>query len=84
MVAIAARQAVSEDEYFELETEAEVRHEFCNGEVVEMPSALPSHNIIAGNFFAILNFLFRRHPYQAYITDQRLWIPEANRLSIPM
>lgn len=83
MVAIAVRQAVSEDEYFALETEAEVRHEFCDGEVIEMPGALPSHNIIAGNFFAILNFLFRRQSYQAYITDQRLWIPETNRYVYP-
>ena len=83
MVVAAVHQSIPVDEYFELETTSDVRHEYRNGEIVEMPGGLPSHNTIAGNFFAVLNFLLRRQPYRAYITDQRLWIPETNRYTYP-
>ena len=41
-----------------------------------MAGGLPNHNQIAGNIYATFNFTFRGKPFQAFITDQRLWIPK--------
>ncbi|MFM6074607.1 MAG: Uma2 family endonuclease, partial [Dolichospermum sp.] len=40
-----------------------------------MTGGTPDHNQLAGNFYAILNFALKRQPYQVFVTDQRLWIP---------
>jgi Uma2 family endonuclease len=69
----------SPEEYFELETSAEYRSEYCDGEIITMTGGTPNHNQIAGNFYAALNFALKGQPYRVYITDMRLGIPQ-NRL----
>jgi Uma2 family endonuclease len=63
-------------EYFELEVNSEERHEYTDGKIVRMTGGTPNHNQIVGNFYAALNFLLRRQPYQVFVLDQRLWIPK--------
>ncbi len=63
------------EEYLELEANSEERHEYIDGEIILMPGGMPNHNRIAGNLYAALNFVFKRQPYDVFITDQRLWIP---------
>ena len=69
-------QSYSVEEYLAIEVESEVRNEYRDGEIVPMAGGLPNHNQIAGNIYATLNFAFRGKPLQAFITDQRLWIPK--------
>lgn len=70
-------------EYLEFEVNSEERHEYINGEIVLMVGGTPNHNKIAGNFYATLNFALKRQPYQVFITDQRLWIPEKRIYTYP-
>jgi Uma2 family endonuclease len=67
------------EEYLEMEISAEERHEYRNGEIIVMAGGLPNHNRVAGNISAQINFALRGKPYQAFVTNQRLWIPP-NRL----
>ena len=62
-------------EYLELEVNSDIRHEYINGLIIHKTGGTPDHNQLAGNFYAILNFALKRQPYQVFVTDQRLWIP---------
>ncbi|MEH2316132.1 Uma2 family endonuclease [Nostoc sp.] len=66
----------SPTEYLELEVISEYRHEYIDGQIIPMTGGTPNHNQIAGNFYAALNFAFKRQPYRVFIADQRLWIPK--------
>ncbi|AFZ58725.1 Uma2 family endonuclease [Anabaena cylindrica FACHB-243] len=66
----------SPEEYLELEVNSEIRHEYINGLIIPMTGGTPNHNQLAGNFYAVLNFALKRQPYQVFVTDQRLWIPD--------
>lgn len=71
------------EEYLELEVQSIDRHEYINGEMMLMAGGTPNHNTIAGNFHTALNVGLRRRPYQVFITDQRLWIPEKRIYTYP-
>lgn len=71
------------EEYLNFEVSSEQRHEYINGEIVLMAGGMPNHNIIAGNLYATLNFALKRQPYRAFVTDQRLWIPEKRIYTYP-
>ena len=73
----------SPEEYLELEINSEERHEYINGEIIVMTGGTPNHNKIAGNLYAALNFGLKRQPYQVFITDQRLWIPNKRIYTYP-
>ncbi|MEC4815453.1 MAG: Uma2 family endonuclease, partial [Scytonema sp. PMC 1069.18] len=63
------------EEYLELETAATFRSEYYDGQIIPMAGGTPNHNKIAGNFYAALNFTFKRQPYDIFMSDMRLWIP---------
>jgi Uma2 family endonuclease len=63
-------------EYLELEVTLENRNEYIDGQIIPMTGGTPNHNKITGNFYAALNFALKRQPYQVFVTDQRLWIPQ--------
>ena len=70
-------------EYLSLESKSEVRHEYRDGEIIEMTGGTPNHNDIAGNFYAFLKLALRGKGYKVYMTDLRLWIPQFNVFTYP-
>jgi Uma2 family endonuclease len=73
----------SPESYLEMEVQSEERHEYRDGEIVLMTGGTPNHNKIAGNIYSTLNFAFRGKPYQVFIADQRLWMPEKRLYGYP-
>ncbi|MDY6939565.1 MAG: Uma2 family endonuclease [Cyanobacteriota bacterium] len=73
----------TEAEYFNFETQSELRHEYRDGEILETTGGTPNHNQIAANLITALTFALRRKPYRAFITDQHLWISDANTHTYP-
>lgn len=71
------------EEYLELEINSEERHEYINGEVVCVTGGTPNHNKIALNLAASLNLGLKRQPYDVFVTDQRLWIPQKRIYTYP-
>ncbi|NEP20009.1 MAG: Uma2 family endonuclease [Leptolyngbya sp. SIO4C1] len=71
------------EEYLALEVESELRSEFRDGAIVEMTGGTPEHNEITGMFIFLLRAALRKQPYSIFVTDQRLWIPEANVYTYP-
>jgi Uma2 family endonuclease len=71
------------EEYLELEIASETRHEYRNGEIVEMTGGTPQHNRISGNLYIALSLALKTKPYETFHIDQRLWIPAANLHTYP-
>jgi Uma2 family endonuclease len=78
-----APQRYSSEEYLAIEVAAADRHEYRDGEIIPMAGGLPDHNQVAGNIYATLNFALRGQPYQAFMTDQRLWVPSKQIYTYP-
>jgi Uma2 family endonuclease len=70
-------------EYLALEVESDVRHEYCNGEIIPMTGGTPAHNEIAATLIFLLKTALRKQPYSIFVTDQRLWIPEVDVYTYP-
>jgi len=71
------------EEYFTLEVESELRHEYRNGEIIPMSGGTPAPNEIAGNLMLTIKSALKGQPYSIFIADQRVWIPEYNFYTYP-
>jgi Uma2 family endonuclease len=76
-------QRYSLEEYLAIEVEAEEKHEFRDGEIIPMAGGLPNHNRITLNLGGFLNFASMGNPYQVFVADQRVWIPEKRLYTYP-
>ncbi|MEL6912211.1 MAG: Uma2 family endonuclease [Cyanobacteria bacterium J06598_4] len=54
-----------------------------NGEVKLMTGGTPNHNRICRNLLIALELAFKGKPFETFITDQRLSIPERNIYTYP-
>lgn len=77
------QQKYTIEEYFDLEIPSIDRHTYIDGEIILMPGGTPNHNRITANLLSVLNFALKRQPYDVFVTDQRLWIPEKRILTYP-
>ena len=83
MVTQLVKKSYSTAEYLELEAEAEIRHEFINGEIVEMAGGTTSHNEIVTNLCLLLKPPLRQKRGKVYTENVRLWIPNFNIFTYP-
>ena len=67
------------EEYRNLETIAEVKHEYHDGEIIEMTGVSINHNSILINLIVLLKLALRGTNYRLQSSDLRLWIPQYNR-----
>lgn len=77
------QQLHSVEEYLELETRANERHEYINGAVIPMAGGSPRHNKIKVNLIIALGVALKDTPYQVFDSDQRLWILEHRTFTYP-
>jgi Uma2 family endonuclease len=61
-------------EYLEGELDANVRHEYIDGQVYAMAGASDRHNRIAGNIYARLSFHLGDNPCEPFISDMKLFV----------
>ena len=73
----------SPEEYLELETAAEYRSEYLNGQIIPMAGGKPNHNKISLNLSSALNFALRQTAYDVFMSDLRLWIPNCRLYTYP-
>lgn len=71
------------EEYLELESTAEYKNEYQDGEIVPMTGGTTNHNKIALNFAAYSKFGLKGQKYEIYIGDVRLWIPLHRQYTYP-
>ncbi|MCH8318755.1 MAG: Uma2 family endonuclease [Bacteroidetes bacterium] len=68
----AIKKKLSVEEYFELEKNSEIRHEYYQGEIFDMAGASKKHNIIAFNCASALKNALKRKQCDVFIQDLRL------------
>ncbi|MEG4168291.1 MULTISPECIES: Uma2 family endonuclease [unclassified Microcoleus] len=71
------------EEYLALEEAADYKSEYIDGEIFPMAGGSTNHNQIAGNFYAELNFAFKKQDYRVFMSDVRLWIPKKRIYTYP-
>lgn len=77
------QQYYTPEEYLELETVAEYKSEYIDGQIIPMAGGSVNHNRIALNLSANINISFRQQPFEVLIGDVRLWIPERRIYTYP-
>lgn len=73
----------SPEEYLELETAAEYRSEYLNGQIIPMAGGKANHNQIAINLVSAINYNLRKKPYRVFMSDLRLSIPDRSLYTYP-
>ena len=70
-------------DYFALEAQSEVRHEFFEGEIFAMAGASIAHNTIAGNFYVTLRQSLRGKKCRVQMEAVRLAVEEGRHYTYP-
>ena len=73
----------SPKEYLELETQAEYRSEYHDGQIIPMAGGKPNHNQLAINLTSAINYNLKKQPYRVFMSDLRLWIPNCRLYTYP-
>jgi Uma2 family endonuclease len=71
------------EEYFQQEATAQFRSEYHNGTVLALSANTLNHNRLAGGFGNAFNTHFEDSPYEAFVTDMRLWVSTYNLFTYP-
>ncbi|GEA26429.1 hypothetical protein MiAbW_00982 [Microcystis aeruginosa NIES-4325] len=79
MLTSSPPKTLSLEEYRNLETSAETKHEYHDGEIIEMTGGSINHNSILINLIVLLKLALRGTNYRLQSSDLRLWIPQYNR-----
>jgi Uma2 family endonuclease len=78
-----APQPISENEYWRLEEESSVKHEYFRGFLYAMAGASRSHNVLAMNAAGSLHGQLRGKPCRAVGSDQRVKIEATGLQTYP-
>lgn len=70
-------------EYLKSESEADIKHEFINGEIIPMAGGTTNHNEIITNLCVILKPLLRKQKSRIYTENVKLWIPSFQVFTYP-
>ncbi len=73
----------SPEEYLELETAAEYRSEYLNGQIIPMAGGKPNHNQLIINLTSAINYKIRKKLYRVFMSDLRLSIPNCRLYTYP-
>ena len=71
------------EEYFELERNSQVKHEFVEGQLIEMPGEKRIANRVAGSIYALLLQLLNHKVFEVYIQDVKLSTVKGKRYRYP-
>jgi len=83
MVTQLTQNVYTPQEYLEWESDAEVRHEFINGEIIPMAGGTTRHNEIVTNLCVFLKPTLRQQGRRLYSENVRLWIPASEVFTYP-
>ena len=74
---------LSPAEYLEFEQHSEIRHEYVDGIVYEMPGESKENNLVAGNIYTELRKPARVFGCWVAFEGIKLWLPRLNRYYYP-
>jgi len=74
---------LSEEEYINFELHSEIRHEFVNGKLVDIPGESLLHNHIASNTLVALKIAVHDKGYNVFIEDTKVKLPDEVKYYYP-
>jgi Uma2 family endonuclease len=77
------KKSYTPEEYLELENQSEMKHEYLNGEIIEMTGGTTNHNKLALKIASKLLAILEDQDYEVYMGDVRLWIEKYRRYTYP-
>ncbi len=80
---VEATKLYTPEEYLQPEISSEERHQYIDGQIILMTGGTPNHNRIILSLRAMLHFALKRQPYDVFVSNQRLWIPEKRIYTYP-
>jgi Uma2 family endonuclease len=80
---VTTKTYYSPEEYLELETTAEYRSEYLDGQIIPMAGGKPNHNKISLNLSSALNYALKKTAYDVFMSDLRLMIPDRSLYTYP-
>jgi Uma2 family endonuclease len=83
MVALPDRLLMTYEEYLVWESTQEVRHEYCNGEVIAMAGSTRNHNRVSGNCFKSLDNALADRQCEVYISDVKVQVEPRKKYFYP-
>lgn len=83
MVASSPNSYLTPEEYLQLESSSDIKHEYLDGEIFAIAGATDTHVTIAGNIFAMLLTHLRGSGCRVYISDMKVKIETKNRFFYP-
>lgn len=75
-MATVATTRVTPEEYLDFERHADVKHEYRDGEIVEMPGCSREHDLLAANLIGLLYQSLAREEYEIHTGDMRIKVSE--------
>ena len=82
-MATQAKACLTSEEYLHIERNADVKHEFLNGEMFAKSGASPTHVMIVSNIVAALHPQLRHGPCVVYSTDLRVKVKASGIFTYP-
>ena len=83
MRAVELNKIYTVQEYFLLEESSEIRHEFINGNLIEMSGASREHHFICQNILLALLMQVRQLGYKVYMENMKVQIVNENQFYYP-
>lgn len=75
--------AVSPEEYLMRERQADRKHEFRDGEIVEMPGSSRAHDLLSTNLIGYLFQQLAKRGYEIHTSDMRVKVSETGLYTYP-
>ena len=83
MATAAAYTYLAPADYLAFEREADIKHEYCNGQLYAMSGASRAHNLISGNIFGELRAQLKGRPCEVYMSEMRVLVDAARSYRYP-
>lgn len=83
MAEAAVAPCLSPEEYFALERESEIRHEYFDGEIFAMAGGSHAHNLLVGNLARELGNALKGRACFVYPSDMRVQLAASRQYTYP-
>ncbi len=83
MSLVITEKEMTEQEYIKFEQDSEIRHEYINGKLINMPGESVYHNEVAFNITSAMKRLLSPKGYSVYMEDVKIKLPDENKYFYP-
>lgn len=80
---VIQERRLSEQEYIDFELQSDIRHEYVNGKLIDMPGESDLNNQLAVNCCLLLKTLLKKKGYSFFIEGVKVKVPGENKYYYP-